>query len=77
MSYVDFDNIEHEEAPVKKLNELLTFDQLNLLDRWLLINELDKDTLMWGDDLLNGVRLRALDPKTDEYWEIDFVRQIK
>ena len=66
---------EHKEKPKETLEEMLTDAQLTFLSNWITMEGLAPDTLSWDDSLLNGVRVWADDPKTDERWEIDFVRR--
>lgn len=63
---------EHMEKPQEPLEEILTDEQKATLASWL-----DMGLVLDGydDTLLNGIRVFALDPKTDERWEIDFVRE--
>lgn len=64
---------EHAEKPQEPLDEILTDGQKTFLSNWLTMEGLELDG--YDDTLLNGVRIFALDPKTDERWEIDFVRR--
>ena len=66
---------EHKIKPQQPLSEILNDAQKTFLSNWLTMEELDENTLGWDDSLLNGVRVFADDPKTDERWEVDFTRR--
>lgn len=57
------------------LKEILTEDQMDFLYRWIDLEELDPKSVQCQDEYLNGIRVWALDPKTNEKWEIDFTRR--
>lgn len=54
------------------LEDILTDEQLNLLERWLGVNNLKYAE--YQDDLLHGVTIYADHPINHESWSIDFVR---
>lgn len=54
------------------LEDILTDEQLNLLERWLETNNLKYAE--YQDDLLHGVTIYANHPINHESWAIDFVR---
>lgn len=54
------------------LEDILTDEQLNLLERWLETNNLKYAE--YQDDLLHGVTIHANHPINHESWAIDFVR---
>ena len=64
---------EHAEKPQEPLSEILTDKQVVMLNTWIHTERLAFEG--YDDTLLNGVRIFAVDPKTDERWEIDFVRR--
>jgi len=51
----------------------LNHKQLAVLDQWLEVNNLDRDTLEWSKDLKNGVRFFATNTINEENWELDLV----
>lgn len=55
------------------LENILTGEQLNLLERWLGMNELK--FVEYQDDMLNGVTVYAEHEKSGESWAIDFIRR--
>lgn len=57
----------------KALEDILTGEQLNLLERWIGINELEYEE--YQDDILNGVTIYAKHPINQESWSIDFIRR--
>lgn len=54
------------------LEDILTGEQLNLLERWLDVNGLEYEE--YRDDMLNGITVYARYDKSGESWAIDFVR---
>lgn len=54
------------------LEDILTGEQLNLLERWLGMNNLKY--VEYQDDFLHGVTIYAKHPINHEFWSIDFVR---
>lgn len=65
--------LEHKIKPQESLDNILTDAQKTFLSNWLIMEEMELDG--YEDDLLNGVRIFALDSKTDERWEIDFTKR--
>ena len=65
----------HEPIPQKPLDELLAHEQYLMFKTWMDAEGLDWGEIDYDDSLLNGIRIWANDPKTDERWEIDFTRE--
>lgn len=57
----------------RALEDILTGEQLNLLERWLGMNELKY--VEYVDDILNGITVYAEHPVNHESWSIDFIRR--
>lgn len=57
----------------QSLEDILTGEQLNLLERWLGMNELKY--VEYVDDILNGITVYAEHPINHETWSIDFTRR--
>ena len=55
------------------LEDILTGEQLNLLERWLDMNQLEYKEYI--DDILNGITVYAEHPINHESWAIDFIRR--
>ena len=55
------------------LEDILTGEQLNLLERWLGMNQLEYKEYV--DDILNGITVYAEHPINHESWSIDFIRR--
>lgn len=55
------------------LEDILTGEQLLLLERWLGMNGLEFEE--YQDDMLNGVTVYAKHDKSGESWAIDFIRR--
>ena len=64
--------LEHKEKPKAPLRSLLGERQEHLLMDWIEVNRIDKNSIGYEDDLLNGVRVFGTQKSTDEKWEIDF-----
>lgn len=54
------------------LEDILTGEQLALLERWLNVNGLKYKE--YRDDMLNGITVYAIHDKSGESWGIDFIR---
>lgn len=54
------------------LEDILTGEQLELLEKWLEVNGLEY--VEYIDDMTYGVRVFGVMPNNGESWEIDFVR---
>lgn len=54
------------------LEDILTREQLDLLERWLNVNGLEYEE--YRDDMLNGITVYAKHDKSGESWGIDFIR---
>lgn len=54
------------------LEDILTGEQFNLLERWLDVNGLEYEE--YRDDMLNGITVYARHDKSGESWAIDFIR---
>lgn len=54
------------------LEDILTNEQLDLLEKWLDVNGLEYEE--YRDDMLNGITVYARHDKSGESWAIDFVR---
>lgn len=63
----------HRTKSQEPLSDILNDAQMTLLSNWLTMENLELDG--YEDGLLYGVRIFALDSKTDERWEIDFIRR--
>lgn len=63
---------EKEKWNYQALEDILTGEQLILLEVWLGVNGLEYHE--YQDDYLNGVRVYAKHVKSDESWAIDFIR---
>lgn len=55
------------------LEDILTGEQLNLLERWLGMNQLKY--VEYQDDMLNGITVYGEHPINHESWAIDFIRR--
>ena len=55
------------------LEDILTPEQLELLEKWLEMNGLEYAEYI--DDMVYGVRVFGDMPNNGESWEIDFVRK--
>lgn len=54
------------------LEDILTAEQLDLLERWLNVNGLEYEE--YQDDMLNGITVYSKHDKSGESWGIDFIR---
>lgn len=54
------------------LEDILTNEQLDLLEKWLDVNGLKYEE--YQDDMLHGVTAYAKHDKSGESWAIDFIR---
>ena len=66
---------EHKLVPKRNLKDILDHAQYNMFNNWLEMEGMDKNSVRYEDDLLNGIRIFATDPRTDEQWEIDFTNR--
>lgn len=57
----------------QSLEDILTGEQLNLLERWLDMNGLEY--VEYRDDMLYGITVYANNRKSGESWGIDFIRK--
>lgn len=57
----------------QSLEDILTGEQLNLLERWLGMNGLEYAE--YRDDMLYGITVYADNKKSGESWGIDFIRK--
>ena len=55
------------------LEDILTGEQLNLLEKWLSANQLEYRE--YQDDMLNGITVYAEHERSGESWAIDFIRR--
>lgn len=55
------------------LEDILTDEQLDLLEMWLNVNGLEYGE--YQDDMLNGITVYSEQDKSGESWAIDFVRR--
>lgn len=55
------------------LEDILTDEQIALLERWLDVNGLEYGE--YQDDMLNGITVYSKHDKNSESWAIDFVRR--
>ena len=66
-------NYKKEKWNYQALEDILTGEQLNLLERWLGMNGLEYKEYI--DDILNGITVYAEHPINHESWAIDFIRR--
>lgn len=66
-------NYKKEKWNHQALEDILTGEQLKLLEWWLDVNELK--FVEYQDDILNGVTIYAEHPINQESWAIDFIRK--
>lgn len=55
------------------LEDILTDEQIALLERWLDVNGLEYGE--YQDDMLNGITVYSEQCKSGESWAIDFIRK--
>lgn len=55
------------------LEDILTGEQLNLLEEWLNVNQLKYKE--YQDDMLNGITVYGEHGISGESWAIDFIRR--
>lgn len=67
MRYYEKDKWNHQ-----ALEDILTGEQLILLEDWLGVNGLEYQE--YQDDMLNGVTVYGKHVNSDESWGIDFIR---
>lgn len=55
------------------LEDILTNEQITLLERWLDVNGFEYAE--YQDDMLNGIRVYSERDKNGESWSIEFIRK--